>query len=257
MKEYDLKDLLFLDPTDKKQVKANTINEIGNQYGSLKIIGCTRLPNDRKISWICECKCGRIVCVYGSDLRKNKITSCGHRCDKIEDLTGLTFNALEVLYLDPKMPKNFPDRMYHWVCRCKECGSLISVSHRNLKNGLTQSCGCIKSKGELKIRYLLNEYNIPFVTEKIFETCRFKNTNAYAKFDFYINNEYLIEYDGQQHFRENNWNHEVSLLERQLRDQFKNQWCKENNIPLIRIPYTYYDNITIDDLKLETSKFII
>ena len=35
------------------------------------------------------------------------------------------------------------------------------------------------------------------------------------------------------------------------------EWCKENNIPLIRIPYTHYDDIIIDDLKLETSKFII
>ena len=36
----------------------------------------------------------------------------------------------------------------------------------------------------------------------------------------------------------------------------KSQWCKENNIPLIRIPYTQYNNLTIDDLKLDTSNFI-
>jgi hypothetical protein len=37
---------------------------------------------------------------------------------------------------------------------------------------------------------------------------------------------------------------------------FKNQWCKENNIPLIRIPYTHFEDICLEDLLLE-SKFRI
>jgi hypothetical protein len=37
----------------------------------------------------------------------------------------------------------------------------------------------------------------------------------------------------------------------------KNQWCKENNIPLIRIPYTHLKDLSIEDLILETSKFKI
>lgn len=257
MKEYDLKDLLLLDPTDKKQVKSNTINETGNHYGALEVIGCTRLPTDRKLSWVCKCKCGRIVCVYGSDLRHNRITSCGHRCDKIEDLTGRIFGNLKVIELDPALPKTFPDHMYHWICECQVCHNIISVNHRNLKNGSTKSCGCIKSRGEFKIRQLLIENNIPFVNEKSFNNCKFPNSNAYAKFDFYVNNHYLIEYDGEQHYIETFWHHDLTLQDRQQRDKYKNQWCKENNIPLIRIPYTYLDKITIDDLKLETSKFII
>ena len=40
-------------------------------------------------------------------------------------------------------------------------------------------------------------------------------------------------------------------------DSIKNQWCLENNIPLIRIPYTQYKDLNIKDLLLETSKFII
>ena len=32
------------------------------------------------------------------------------------------------------------------------------------------------------------------------------------------------------------------------RDKNKNEWCKKNNIRLIRIPYTDYDNLTIDYL---------
>ena len=42
-----------------------------------------------------------------------------------------------------------------------------------------------------------------------------------------------------------------------MRDDYKNQWCKDNNIPLIRIPYLYINNLYIEDLKLDASKFII
>jgi len=37
----------------------------------------------------------------------------------------------------------------------------------------------------------------------------------------------------------------------------KNTYCKEHNIPLIRIPYTHYNDLCIEDLLLETSNYII
>lgn len=40
-------------------------------------------------------------------------------------------------------------------------------------------------------------------------------------------------------------------------DNLKNDYCKRNNIPLIRIPYTQLKNLTIDDLLLNTSSFVI
>ena len=42
-----------------------------------------------------------------------------------------------------------------------------------------------------------------------------------------------------------------------INDKAKNEWCKENNIPLIRIKYDKYDTLSIEDLLLETSKFIV
>ena len=78
-------------------------------------------------------------------------------------------------------------------------------------------------------------------------------------FDFYIDNKYLVEYDGEQHFiyRNSGWDTEEHFKKTKEHDQFKNQWCKENNIPLIRIPYTQLDNLKIEDLLLETSQFIV
>lgn len=86
----------------------------------------------------------------------------------------------------------------------------------------------------------------------------FTFSNGYsARFDFYIDNKYLIEFDGIQHFKEGHgWNNRSNLTQIQERDMIKNQWCKDNNIPLIRIPYWHLNNLKIEDLIPETSEFL-
>ena len=93
-----------------------------------------------------------------------------------------------------------------WECLC-ECGNICYVSSHSLLNGNTISCGCLKSKGENKIADLLRQANIPFEQQKIFPTCKFPDTNYLAKFDFFVDNTYLIEYDGEQHFYYKNSSH--------------------------------------------------
>ena len=95
------------------------------------------------------------------------------------------------------------------------------------------------------------EHHIPFEKEKTFDTCRYQNTNAYARFDFFVDNKYIIEYDGIWHFQPtfNNFNEE-NFNNTINHDEFKNQWCKENNIPIIRIKYTQLDTLNIKDLLL-------
>lgn len=103
---------------------------------------------------------------------------------------------------------------------------------------------------------ILKENNIKFEQEKIF--FKFSNGHA-AKFDFFVNNSYVIEYDGETHYVYNlhGWHNEEQLKKQQERDIIKNQWCKDNNIPLIRIPYTHLQDLCLEDLQLKTSKFII
>ena len=145
-----------------------------------------------------------------------------------------------------------------WLCQC-DCGNFTEVVSVDFQSGHSKSCGCLKSHGELKVKNLLIENNIPFETEKQFPNCIYSKKNTKPRFDFYVNNQYLIEYDGRQHFQadKSGWNTEESLEITQNRDKFKNQWCKENHIPLIRIPYTHYDNLCLEDLLLETSKFLL
>ena len=115
------------------------------------------------------------------------------------------------------------------------------------------SCGCLKmSHGELKIAEVLSKNNIFYVMEKTFADCIFPNTNCAARFDFYVNNTYCIEFDGIQHFYPTRG--QQVLEETKKRDLIKNEWCKNHNIPLIRIPYTHLSTLTIEDL-LENSRF--
>ena len=86
---------------------------------------------------------------------------------------------------------------------------------------------------------------IPFEYQKSFNGCIFPDSGSLAKFDFYIDNFLLLEYDGIQHFEYKNsgWNNLEQFQRLQKRDAYKNQWCEENNIKLVRIPYTDFDKL--------------
>lgn len=236
---------------------------VGQKFNRLTVLEKTNKRKNGCIVWLCQCECGNICEISGGALtRSNHPTrSCGclkqesDRAPKgnVKDMTGQVFGHLTVIQRDGSDHRGEAK----WLCKC-DCGNpnLISVLGSNLRTGHTTSCGCERrSKGEIKVTNLLLENNIPFEVE--YKAFKFSN-NKYAKFDFYVNNQYFIEYDGETHYQANmhGW-HTPERLEQQLeRDTIKNQWCKENNIPLIRIPYTHYDNLCIEDLLLETSKFV-
>lgn len=211
--------------------------------------------------WQCICDCGTECEIKGVNLRRGRVKSCGclkKETDKkpkgnVKNLLGQKFNHLTVIARDGSDSRGEAK----WLCEC-DCDNHtnISVLGSNLRTGHTQSCGCERrSHGEIIIAKILTENNIKFEQEKIM----FKySNNTNAKFDFYINNTYLIEYDGETHYKSNlhGW-HTQEQLDRQLeRDEIKNKWCKENNIPLIRIPYTHLNKICLNDLLLETSNFL-
>jgi len=102
-----------------------------------------------------------------------------------------------------------------------------------------QGQGCLKckeSKGEKRIRNVLESNNIKFIQEKTFNDCKDKTL---LRFDFYlIDYNICIEYDGIQHFEEvKHFGGYEALCETQRRDVIKNEYCKTNNIQLIRINY--------------------
>ena len=231
-----------IDLTNQKFNKLTVLKESPERNAS----GC--------VLWICQCECGNMTKASSTDLRSGHKKSCG--CLQTEvaantghknliDLTGKTFNNLTVLKkVSQKKTPSGATKIF-WLCQCS-CGNTCIVEGGALKTGNTKSCGCVKSFGEQKIISLLQNYGIPFEKEKIFDS----STNY--RYDFFIDNNYVIEYDGKQHYVENSWE---SLDIIQKRDVEKNLYCFTHNIPIIRIPYTHFNKLCIEDLLLETSSF--
>lgn len=216
----------------------------------VKVISYAESKN-KESYWNCECPiCHQIWQVRGSHLNEPNPISCCKKCSslknlsKIEepyfkDITNQRFGKLVALKQTKRVGKT-----YSWLCKC-DCGNFCEKELQNLMNGDTKSCGCIiSSYQEEVIEKLLQEHNISFEKEKIL----FKK----YRFDFYINNQYIVEYDGKQHFLRSQWE---QLEEIHKRDLEKNNFCFENNIPLIRIPYN--KNFSFNDLILDTSNFIL
>ena len=93
-----------------------------------------------------------------------------------------------------------------------------------------------KSKGEEIISNILNNEKIIFINQKRFDDCR----NIYPlPFDFYLPElNTCIEFDGIQHFKPiKYWGGEKSLISNKKKDKIKTEYCKNNNIQLIRIKH--------------------
>lgn len=226
--------------------RSNTITSSG-----VKIISYAGIRN-KQAYWNCECPtCHKIWQVQGSHLNEPKPISMCKNCSSLKnlktikipyfkDLTNQRFGKLIALEKTERK-----GRTYFWRCLC-DCGNICEKEAQYLLNGDCKSCGCLKSIGENIIASLLKENNISFEQEKIL----FKK----YRFDFYVNNSYIIEYDGIHHFEQRD--NRESLKDIHKRDLEKNHFCFDNNIPLIRIP-CYYKNLCIKDLILTTSNFIL
>jgi very-short-patch-repair endonuclease len=96
---------------------------------------------------------------------------------------------------------------------------------------------CKESKGEKEIRTFLERNGITYTYQKKFESCINKKLLI---FDFYLpDNNICIEFDGEQHFKVvEKWGGSDGLKIRQQRDKIKTNYCKENDIRLIRIKYS-------------------
>ena len=130
--------------------------------------------------------------------------------------------------------------------KCSNCGKEWMAKPNNILNG--KGCPyCKTSKGELKISAILDNFGIDYVEQKWFPDCKYLSV---LPFDFYLPKYNIcIEYDGAQHYvpctfggisKEQAYKN-LDLCK--TRDEIKTEYCKNNNIKLIRIPYWDYKNI--------------
>lgn len=229
----------------------------GQKFGRWTVLSLSdKKTKNRGRIWQCKCECGTIKEVPAETLKKGESQSCG--CYQKEviaeigrktriDLTGQRFGKLVALYPIYSIEK---DTHTKWMCQC-DCGNMCEIDMGNLKQGFSQSCGCTHSKQEENIIKLLTTNNLQFKYQYTF------NEMLSKKFDFYVNNCYIIEFDGSQHFYYTNrgWDTEEHYKRTHQSDLEKNKYCFDHGIPIIRIPYDTEYNLL--DLKLESTRFLL
>ena len=109
---------------------------------------------------------------------------------------------------------------YNQKIRCGTCSQRISVPERTTRN-------------------ILEKYDIKYLPEYKFKDCKDKRP---LPFDFYLP-EYniLIELDGEHHYHPKWGDEQLKYI--QNHDKMKNEYCENNNITLIRIPFWEFDNL--------------
>lgn len=224
---------------------------IGLYFGKLLIVEDTKKSKNTYKVFKAKCECGNTCEITLPELRHGK-TSCG--CDTLQKKReafssikpGDKFGKLTALECINKSN----DTHLYWICKC-DCGNMTEpIRSTCLISGETMSCGCLNSKGEEKITKILNDNHIKFNKQYTYNDLL--SPKGYPlKYDFLVDNRFLLEFDGIQHYEE--WSRSAATLqERQLYDKIKNEYAKSHNIPLKRIPYWDLNKITLENIMDDT-----
>lgn len=137
--------------------------------------------------------------------------------------------------------ENFTDLNTNTSVFCKKHNTWFDVNPKLHIKG--KKCPFdVESSGEKLVRVYLESKNVKFLQYYRLEKCVSEiNGKCYKlPFDFYLPDlNILIEYDGEQHFRPVTiWGGEESFVRQQKLDKIKTKFAQDNNIKLVRIPYT-------------------
>lgn len=148
----------------------------------------------------------------------------------------------EVADLTPRHIEVRKDKI-GFICSC--CGKTFNTTFETLKRSrrvLCYECSSNMSNLEYEVKTYLDYNNIRYIQQKRFTQCRIKRS---LPFDFYlIDYNYVIEVNGNQHYYENKeyFHTNRTLQEQQEVDQYKKQFCIDNGIGYLELPFWLINN---------------
>lgn len=158
---------------------------------------------------------------------------------RAKDVHGDRFDYSKVKYIN---------RSTEVLIFCKEHGIEFSQTPTNHLSGWMGCPHCSYSenrvsRGEKKIKEILEMNNVEYVFQKRFSDCKHIKT---LRFDFWLPEfNVLIEYDGLQHYEPIEYfGGEIVFESQQIKDEIKNNYASENGIKLLRIPYHDIDRVS-------------
>ncbi len=112
---------------------------MGQKFGELTAIKIVDATPSGKV-WECLCSCGNKTNVLSTRLISGKTKSCGHlkhTSKVLNEAIGKKFGRLTIV------EKGTEDG--YCICKC-DCGNIKEIYFQNIKNGKTQSCGCLQKE---------------------------------------------------------------------------------------------------------------
>ena len=210
-------------------------------------------------------KCGNIYMTRPADfIRGHGCLKCSYveRAPKIgvnqrTPLSEVKKSIKDILgdqYVVLTKDSDYKGNRQHISIKHLTCGHVYKARYSDIQRGHTGCPYCAKlggsSNGESKILNILQKiYHLKseddFYYGYIIPDLKYKSN---LHFDFWLPKQRIaIEYDGRQHYIPINYFGGFEAFQQQQeRDRLKDQYCKDNHITLIRIPYTISTNKQIN-----------
>lgn len=178
--------------------------------------------------------------------RKNH-SECPNCANILKKTTSQYKNEVEKLNSNIVVVGEYVNNKTNVLHKCKLCNYTWESTPHNILNGKTSCPHCKKSHGERFIINYLDNHRIKYFAQYKFDNC--KNQRP-LPFDFYLPDYNIcIEYDGIGHYQPTRWNgcnnDKCNMVYQNTinNDNIKNEYCNNEHIKLIRIPYWEFDNI--------------
>jgi len=237
--------------------RKNTINDIQSKldtkWGKNNYVCRTYTNLDVEALFYCTLHNEEFLCIPKNAFWGKNISPGCNKCNLKNKRQSHAFTTQEFIFQANKVHSNkynYSDVVYinaHTKVKigCEKHGPFFQLpnNHTSHKQGCPV-CKC--SKGETIIESWLSLNNIPYIRQKTFNGCVNKRQ---LKFDFYIPSHNLcIEFDGEQHSIVGKFTKHKDKAQQlfdyiQSNDRTKNDYCNQNNIGMLRIPYTEIRNI--------------
>lgn len=217
----------------------------GNIFGELKVVSFSHRDKYNNSYYICHCSCGNTKIIKGSSLVEKKTKTCGKRDHR--NLINERFSdwhVVEFSHIDKHSNS-------YYICECS-CGKTKIVRGKHLISGMSTSCGCsTEYRGEVAIRqYFKSKPCFIYKEQETYKGLFFKSKKNELISDGTVYDKsgnllFVIEYDGIQHYEYRPFFHktEDDFEEQKVKDYLKDEYCKNKNIYLLRVPYWEYNNI--------------
>lgn len=211
------------------------------------ILDFCRLENDKfsKSFFTIECENNHVFDKTISSIKQGKLTClyCYGKLKKTLKDVEKEFNLWGFKIL---AHNGYENNQSKFLISCKNNHKTYTTYARFMQKGkicsLCSENSTGHSKGEKRISIHLDKLGVNYFYQYRFDDCKLKQP---LPFDFYLPDyNMLIEYDGEQHFKPvEKFGGIDFFIKTKISDTVKNEYCKSNNIELIRISYKEYNKI--------------